>query len=58
VSKVLHHRRGQMGAKFGRHAKFFKVEQSFRLIPALGSHLVRRVFILGNPRGYGVGDRG
>jgi hypothetical protein len=55
VSKVLHHRLGQMGAKFGRHAKFLVLALRNTSIPVFDTRFALWVFILISPRGHGVG---
>jgi len=61
VSKVLHHRLGQLGAKFGRHAKFLVLALRNTSIPVFDTTFPLRMSILSSSRGYGVGaigDRG
>jgi len=61
VSKFVHHRLGQMGPKFERHAKFLNLVLRNTGNPIFGATFARWVSILGSPRGYGVGaigDRG
>jgi hypothetical protein len=60
VSKVLHHRLGQMGAKLACRAEFLVLALRITSIPVFDTTFARQFSIL-NPRGYGVGvigDRG